>query len=94
MTESLRELVTSNKKLEKLVTSNKLTSLEIRERALFYGRGLTLTEEGNDLTGWYCKAFKTLGEGRYKMCADAAKKENSPKLFGWLLKREMEKKNA
>lgn len=95
MAESLRELVTSNKKLEKLVTSNKLTSLEIQERALFYGQGLTLTEVGNDLTGWYCKAFKTLGEGRYKMCADAARKGNKPaSLFGWLLKREMEKRNG
>jgi len=92
MAESIGELVTSNKKLEKLVTSNKLTSLQIQERALGYAEGLTLTEEGNDLTGWYCKAFRTIGEGRYKMCADAARKGDKPmSLFGWLLKREMEK---
>lgn len=95
MTESLRELVTSNKKLEKLVTSNKLTSLEIRIRALTIAEGLTSTVEPNDMTGWYCDAYKKLGESRYTMTANAAREGKNPKkLFGWLLKREMEKKNA
>lgn len=92
MAERIGELVTSNRKLEKLVTCNKLTSLQIRERALAYGEGLTRTDDGDDLTAWYCKAFKTIGEGRYKMCADAARKGNKPmSLFGFLLKQEMDR---
>jgi len=90
MTQSLSELVTSKQKL--VSTSNKLTSLDIKERALEIANGLTLTEDGNDLTGWYCKAFKTIGESRYEMVAKAARKGNKPKsLFGWLLKQEMSK---
>ena len=87
------QLVTSKKKLEKLVTSNYLTSLDIQIRALEIARGLTSIVEPNDMTGWYCKAFKTLGEGRYTMIAQSARKGNNPKaLFGWLLKQEMAKR--
>lgn len=86
------QLVTSKKKLEKLVTSNKLTSLDIQIRSLEIARGLTSTIEPNDMTAWYCKAFKTLGEGRYTMIAQSARKGNNPKaLFGWLLKQELNK---
>lgn len=86
------QLVTSKKKLEELVTSNKLTSLDIQIRSLEIARGLTSITEPNDMTGWYCKAFKSLGEGRYTMIAQSARKGNNPKaLFGWLLKQELSK---
>lgn len=82
-----------NSKLEKLETRNKLTSLEIRSRALTIGLGLTSTIEPNDMTAWYCKAYRTIGESRYQMCADAARAGNNPKkLFGWLLREEMSKR--
>ena len=84
------QLVTSKQKL--VSTSNKLTSLEIQERALVIADGLTSTEKPNDMTAWYCKAYKTLGEGKYTAIAQAARKENSKKLFGWLLKQELNKK--
>lgn len=89
-----QQLVTSNLKLEKLVTSNKLTSLDIKTRALVIARGLTSTIEPNDMTAWYCMAFKTLGEGKYTAVADMARTGNKPKnLFSWLLKQELSKKN-
>jgi len=89
---STKQLVTSNKKLEQLVTSNKLTSLDIQTRALTIAEGLTSTQAPNDMTAWYCKAFKVLGEGKYTAIAGMAKKGNNPKaLFGWLLKQEMNK---
>ena len=89
---STRQLVTSKKELEQLVTSNKLTSLDIQVRALTIAEGLTSTEAPNDMTAWYCKAFKTLGEGKYTAIADMARKGNRPKsLFGWLLKQELSK---
>lgn len=89
---STKQLVTSNKKLEQLVTSNKLTSLDIQTRALIIADGLTSTQYPNDMTAWYCKAFKTLGEGKYTAIAGMARKGNKPEsLFGWLLKQEMNK---
>lgn len=89
---STRQLVTSKKELEQLVTSNKLTSLDIQVRALTIAEGLTSTEAPNDMTAWYCKAFKTLGEGKYTAIASMARKGNRPKsLFGWLLKQELNK---
>lgn len=94
MSTSVKEqLVTSSKTYRrKLVTSNKLTSLEIQERALALGEGLTSTEHPNDMTAWYCKVFKTIGQDRYEMCAKAARNGNKPKsLFGYLLKQEMSK---
>ena len=79
-----------NSKLEQLGTRNKLTSLEIRERALRIAIGLTSTLEPNDMTAWYCKAYRVLGEGRYSACASSAREGRNPKaLFGWLLKEEM-----
>jgi len=93
MATSLKEqLVKSNQKLGNL--NNKLTSLEVQVRALGIGFGLTSTEAPNDMTSWYCKAYKTLGEGKYQMCADMARKNGVKKpasLFGWLLKQEMSK---
>lgn len=92
MTNHIGQLVTSNKKLEKLVTSNKLTSLEIQQRALFIAGTMACTEAPNDMTAWYCKAYRTLGEGRYSAIAKMASKGNKPQsLFGWLLKQEMAK---
>lgn len=89
---STRQLVTSKKELEQLVTSNKLTSLDIQVRALTIAEGLTSTEAPNDMTAWYCKAFKTLGEGKYTAIAGMARKGNKPaSLFGWLLKQELSK---
>lgn len=89
---STKQLVTSKEKLEQLVTSNKLTSLDIQTRALVIAEGLTSTQAPNDMTAWYCKAFKTLGEGKYTAIAGMARKGNKPQsLFGWLLKQEMSK---
>ena len=85
------QLVTSKKKL--VSTSNKLTSLEIQERALHIANGLTSTIEPNDMTAWYCKAYKALGEGKYTAVANAARSGKKPvSLFGWLLKQELNKK--
>ena len=84
-----QELVTRKEKLE---TRNELTSLEIQLRALEIAAGLTSTEAPNDMTGWYCLAYKKLGEGRYEACAKMARKGNSPsRLFGWLIKQELKK---
>lgn len=89
---STKQLVSSNKELEKLVTSKKLTSFDIQNRALGIAEGLTSTVEPNDMTAWYCKAYKTLGEHKYSAIVSMAKKGNSPKsLFGWLLKQELSK---
>lgn len=89
---STKQLVTSNKELEQLVTTNKLTSFDIQNRALGIAQGLTSTVEPNDMTAWYCKAYKTLGEHKYSALVSMAKKGNSPKaLFGWLLKQELSK---
>lgn len=87
---SLRELVTSKKQL--VATSNELTSLEIMERALTIAGPLASTQAPNDMTAWYCKAYRSLGEGKYLACAKAANSGRSPKkLFGYLLKTEMER---
>ena len=91
------QLVTSetvmNERLKNYLTSNKSTSLEVQERALVIAGDLASIVEPNDMTAWYCKAYRTLGEGRYTMCAKAARKGNKPQsLFGWLLKQEMAKR--
>lgn len=92
---STEQLVTSKKELEQLVTSNKLTSLDIQTRALTIAEGLTSTQAPNDMTAWYCKAFKTLGEGKYTAIAGMARKGNKPgSLFGWLLKQELQKRGS
>ena len=89
---SERKLVTSKKLFR--ATSYELTSLEIRERALIIADGLTSTVHPNDMTAWYCKAFKTLGESRYTAVANAARQGDNPKkLFGWLLGKEMKRKS-
>lgn len=67
---TLKELVTSNKKV---VIRNKLTSLEVRIRALKIAEGLTVTEPGNDWTAFYCKGFRLLGESRYTAVANMAR---------------------
>lgn len=90
----LGELVTSKSKLEtrELVTSCRLTSVQVRERALGIADGLTSTEHPNDMTAWYCKAYRVLGESRYATCASLARQPDvrSPKkLFGYLIKQEM-----
>lgn len=91
MASSLKELVTSKKKLENnYLTSNKLTSLDIQLRALTIAEGLTSLDEPNDMTAWYCKAYRALGEGKYTAIAKAARSGRDPKaLFGWLLKQEI-----
>lgn len=84
------QLVTSNKKL--VSTSNELTSLEIKTRALTIAAGLTSTIEPNDMTAWYCKAYRTLGEGKYSALASMARSGKKPSsLFGWLIKQELNK---
>jgi len=86
---TLKELVTSK---SELVTRNKLTSLEVRTRALKIAKGLTVTEPGNDLTGWYCLAFRKLGEAKYTAIANMARDPSvrKPKsVFGTNLKEEL-----
>lgn len=95
MTNSISELVTSKletrQKLKQLVTS--LTSLETRVRVLEIAHGLTCTDYPNDMTGWYCKCYKELGEQRFQIVASTARQGHSPKsLFGWLLKQEILKR--
>lgn len=86
----IKQLVTSKKKL--VSTSNYLTSYEVKERALDIAFGLTSTEKPNDMTGWYCRAFKVLGEQRYTAIVKMARSGDKPKkLFGWLLKEELNK---
>ena len=85
-----QELVTRKKELA--LNRNKLTSLDIQIRALGIASGLTSTEDPNDMTAWYCKAYIALGEGKYTALAQMAKKGDKPmSLFGWLLKNEMGK---
>ena len=89
---SKSQLVTSNMRETKLITSNKLTSLEIRQRALTIADGLTSTTPPNDMTAWYCKAYRSLGESKYIACVSIAKQPGvrSPnKMFGYLLKEEL-----
>lgn len=89
------QLVTSKKKLDNELTSNELTSLDIQLRALTIADGLTNTVEPNDMTAWYCKAYKLIGESRYSMVAKSARSGNNPRnLFSWLLKQEMNKRMA
>ena len=93
MAVSTRQLVTSKIVTRNKLTSNELTSLNIKERALGLAEGLTSTEAPNDMTGWYCQAYKQLGEGKYCAAAGAARSGKQPKrLFGWLLKNEMQHK--
>lgn len=85
-----KQLVTSYIANTKLVTS--LTSSDIKLRALTIADGLTSTEQPNDMTAWYCKAFKELGESRYTALVSMAKEGRKPKsLFGWLIKKELSK---
>lgn len=94
---NLRETLQKKQKdYPKLVTTYKLqlTSYEIRERALFLAEGLTCTEAPNDMTAFYCKAFKTLGESKYCALVSMAKDPSVKKpkhIFGWLLKEEIKK---
>lgn len=87
MTTHISELVTSNKKLD--LISNKLTSLEIRVRVLELGRDLLSVDYPNDMTSWYCKCYKQLGEVKFGIICSMARQGRKPKqLFGWLLKNE------
>lgn len=90
----MRELVTScNLELE--INSNKLTSWEIQLRAIEIAGSLASLEPPNNMTGWYCLAYKKLGEGRYMAVANMAKQGHHPKrLFNWLLKQELNKCRA
>ena len=89
---STKQLVTSKKEIQELVTSNYLTSYDIQNRALGLADGLTSTLQPNDMTGWYCKAYKKLGEPKYCVIVSMARKGKNPKsLFGWLLKQELSK---
>ena len=97
MSNSISELVTSKKELVnslKLVTScqNRLTNLETRVRVLELGRDLLSLEYPNDMTAWYCKCFKELGEVKFGIICSMARQGKKPKqLFGWLLKQELMK---
>lgn len=90
--QSVSQLVTSNKRLNKLVTSNELTSYQVKTRALGLAEGLTSLTEPNDMTAWYCLAFRRLGEARYSALASMARSGRNPRsLFGWLIKQELGK---
>ena len=87
--QSISQLVTSKKQLE---TRNKLTSLEVRNRALSIMGDLASTEAPNDMTAWYCKAYRVLGESRLmaitKMARDPSVR-NQKRMAGWLISEEM-----
>ena len=71
----------------------RLTSLEVRVRVLELGQGLLSTDYPNDMTAWYCKCYKELGEQKFAIICSMARQGKSPKsLFGWLLKQETMKK--
>ena len=97
MTQLISELVTSKKELVnslKLITScqKQLTSLEIRVRVLELGRDLLCVDYPNDMTAWYCKCYKELGEVKFGIICSLARDGRKPKsLFGWLLKQEVMK---
>ena len=88
-------LSTKNQQLKtknsKVLSTSELTPVEVQNRALGIADGLTSTTR--DFTAWYCKAYKTLGEGKYSAIASMARQpgvSNPQTLFGYLLKREME----
>lgn len=87
--QSISQLVTSKKQLE---TRNKLTSLEVRNRALSIMSDLASTQAPNDMTAWYCKAYRVLGESRLmaitKMARDPSVR-NQKRMAGWLISEEM-----
>ena len=67
----------------------RLTSLETRIRVLELGQGLLSPDYPNDMTGWYCKCYKQLGEVKFSIICSMARQGKKPKqLFGWLLKQE------
>lgn len=75
-------------------TKNKKSSYELRDRVLSIARELAAVDEPNNMTGWYCQVFMRVGEGKFRACADEArgKSVKYPKrMFGYLLKREMER---
>jgi len=91
--QSLSQLVTRKEKL--VSTSNELTSYDIQLRALSIAEGLTTINDKDDMTGWYCKAYKTLGEQKYTaICKMAQKGDHPNRLFGWLLKQELNKMDS
>ena len=87
--QSISQLVTSKKQLE---TRNKLTSLEVRNRALSIMGDLASTQAPNDMTAWYCRAYRVLGESRLmaitKMARDPSVR-NQKRMAGWLISEEM-----
>lgn len=86
--DSVSQLVTSSK----LVTRNELTSSEIRLRALGIAHDLVNTTPPDDMTAWYCKAYKLLGEAKYSAIASMARQPDvihKKRIFGWLLREEM-----
>lgn len=71
----------------------RLTSLEIRVRVLELGRDLLSLDYPNDMTGWYCKCYKELGEIKFGIICSMARQGKKPKsLLGYLLKQEMVKR--
>lgn len=76
-------------KTEILNTQKLLTNTEVRQRVLILADGLT----ADHMTAWYCKAFRTLGESRFSAVCSTARDpqvRDSKRLFGWLLKQELE----
>jgi len=85
--ESITSIVNEQKKIRK-----QLTTLEVRVRVLELGRDLLSLEYPNDMTAWYCKAYKELGETKFGIICSMARQGRKPKqLFGWLLKQELMK---
>ena len=85
----ISELV-KNKSIQRIET--RLTNLEVRVRVLELGRDLVSIDYPNDMTAWYCKAYKELGETKFGIICSMARQGRKPKqLFGWLLKQELMK---
>ena len=53
---------------------------------------LASTQAPNDMTAWYCKAYRVLGESRLmaitKMARDPSVR-NQKRMAGWLISEEM-----
>lgn len=92
MADSLSQLVTSKKEV---VSSNYLTSYEvgIRVKEIIGDLG---SYTSPNLTGWYCKAYRLLGEsmltGIVSHCRSDTTIVNPKKIFGSMVKEQMAKR--
>jgi hypothetical protein len=84
---SVKEVLSTKKEIGNISTKY-LSSKDVKERVMLIGEGLV----SEQWVGWYCKAYKLIGEQAYTKIAHMARQGRDPRtLFGWLLKDEMRK---